>query len=56
MIVTALVILLLGAASATLITMIAVARIEREHPPAGRFVDVPGARLHVVELGPPRAA
>ncbi|MGO4870760.1 MAG: alpha/beta fold hydrolase [Roseiarcus sp.] len=26
-------------------------RVERELPPAGRFIDVPGARLHVVERG-----
>ncbi|VTU39524.1 2-hydroxymuconate semialdehyde hydrolase [Variovorax sp. PBL-H6] len=26
-------------------------RAEREHPPAGRFVDVDGARLHYVERG-----
>jgi pimeloyl-ACP methyl ester carboxylesterase len=34
------------------ITIIAVARIERVHRPAGRFVDVAGGRLHVLELGP----
>ena len=26
--------------------------IERAHPPSGRFVDVAGGRLHVVEFGP----
>lgn len=26
--------------------------IGRAHPPVGRFVDVPGGRLHVLELGP----
>jgi pimeloyl-ACP methyl ester carboxylesterase len=35
-----------------LITMLGVARIERAYPPAGRLIAVPGARLHVVELGP----
>ena len=38
-----------------LVTAIGVAKIEREHPPAGKFVDVPGGRLHVVELGEARA-
>jgi pimeloyl-ACP methyl ester carboxylesterase len=27
-------------------------RVEREHPPAGRFVEVTGGRLHLLELGP----
>jgi pimeloyl-ACP methyl ester carboxylesterase len=27
--------------------------IERRYPPAGRFVDVTGGRLHVLEAGPP---
>lgn len=31
-------------------TAIGVRSIERDHPPAGRFVDVAGGRLHVVEL------
>lgn len=26
--------------------------IERGHPPAGRFIAIPGGRLHVLELGP----
>ncbi len=30
----------------------AVRRIERAHPPAGRFVEVAGGRLHLLELGP----
>ena len=29
-----------------------VRRIERAHPPAGRFVEVAGGRLHLLELGP----
>jgi pimeloyl-ACP methyl ester carboxylesterase len=33
------------------ITAFAIARIERAHPPSGRFVDVDGGRLHLVELG-----
>ena len=33
------------------ITAIGTAAIERQHPPAGRFVDVTGGRLHVLELG-----
>src|ERR1700674_2322700 len=30
--------------------------IERRHPPDGRFVEVTGGNLHVVELGPEAAA
>jgi pimeloyl-ACP methyl ester carboxylesterase len=30
--------------------------IERAHPPAGRFVEVTGGRIHLVELGPATAA
>jgi pimeloyl-ACP methyl ester carboxylesterase len=40
-------IILAGAA----VTAFAIARIERAHPPSGRFVDVDGGRLHLVELG-----
>ena len=29
--------------------------IERGYPPSGRFVDVDGGRLHIVEMGPPDA-
>jgi pimeloyl-ACP methyl ester carboxylesterase len=36
-----------------LITSIAARRIEAAHPPAGRFVDVDGGRLHVLDLAPP---
>jgi pimeloyl-ACP methyl ester carboxylesterase len=32
-------------------TALIVRRVEKACPPAGRFVDVPGARLHVVERG-----
>ena len=32
-------------------TIYGVRRIERSHPPAGRFVEVAGGRLHLVELG-----
>jgi len=39
----------IGASAA--ITMWGIARIEAAHPAAGRFVDVAGGRLHVVELG-----
>jgi pimeloyl-ACP methyl ester carboxylesterase len=34
-----------------LFTVHTVRRVERALPPAGRFVDVPGARLHLVERG-----
>jgi pimeloyl-ACP methyl ester carboxylesterase len=37
------------------ITALGVAAIERAHPPAGRFVEVEGGRLHVLELGAPDA-
>jgi pimeloyl-ACP methyl ester carboxylesterase len=33
-------------------TAISARRIERAHPPAGRFVEVDGGRLHLLELGP----
>lgn len=35
-----------------LITQAGVYALERNYPPQGKFVDVKGARLHVVELGP----
>lgn len=35
-----------------LVTQAGVSVLECNHPPEGRFVDVKGARLHVVELGP----
>jgi pimeloyl-ACP methyl ester carboxylesterase len=34
------------------LTMLEAARIEAAHPASGRFVDVEGGRLHVLELGP----
>jgi pimeloyl-ACP methyl ester carboxylesterase len=40
----------IGASAA--ITVLATARIEAAHPAAGRFVEVAGGRLHVLELGP----
>lgn len=33
------------------VTVIGTAAIERANPPAGRFVEVEGGRLHIVELG-----
>jgi pimeloyl-ACP methyl ester carboxylesterase len=41
--------LAIGAGAA--ITVLATARIEAGHPAAGRFVEVAGGRLHVLELG-----
>jgi hypothetical protein len=41
---------LLGALA--VFTAIGVDEIERAHPPSGRFVEVEGGRLHLVELGP----
>ncbi len=38
------------------VTSIAARRIEAAHPPAGRFVDVDGGRLHVLDLAPPTGA
>lgn len=35
-----------------LVTQAGVYALERSYPPEGRFIDVKGARLHVVELGP----
>jgi pimeloyl-ACP methyl ester carboxylesterase len=46
---SAIVILLVAAAVVSLIGQIL---IERANPPLGRFVDIEGGRLHVVELGP----
>lgn len=39
-------------AATALITIAGAVLIERLHPPAGRFIDIDGARQHVVELGP----
>lgn len=41
----------LVAALLALATAVGAVLIERQHPPAGRFVDVDGGRLHVLELG-----
>jgi pimeloyl-ACP methyl ester carboxylesterase len=41
--------------AAAVVTLIGRMLIERAHPPTGRFVDVVGGRLHVVELGRPDA-
>jgi pimeloyl-ACP methyl ester carboxylesterase len=35
-----------------ILTVLEAARIEAAHPAAGRFVEVEGGRLHVLELGP----
>jgi len=34
-----------------IVSAIGTAWIEREHPPAGRFIEVTGGRLHILELG-----
>jgi pimeloyl-ACP methyl ester carboxylesterase len=39
-------------ASLALVTQVGVYALERSYPPEGKFVDVKGARLHVLELGP----
>jgi pimeloyl-ACP methyl ester carboxylesterase len=52
--VTLSVIVLLLSVAAT-VTLIGRMLIERAHPPLGRFVDVDGGRLHVLELGQPDA-
>lgn len=46
--------LLLGAAllgAAALVVRAQVRRVEREHPPTGRFIDVDGVRLHYIARG-----
>jgi len=43
-------------AALAVFTRVGVGRIERENPPSGRFVDVEGGRMHVVELGNASAA
>jgi pimeloyl-ACP methyl ester carboxylesterase len=37
-------------------TSLGVARLEAAHPPAGKFVDVQGVKIHVAELGLARGA
>jgi pimeloyl-ACP methyl ester carboxylesterase len=49
-----LLILLAALAILALVTWTGVVLVQRAHPPQGRFVDVAGARLHVLELGPQR--
>jgi pimeloyl-ACP methyl ester carboxylesterase len=49
----AIVVVLLGGLTA--FTVIGARRIERAHPPIGRFVEVDGGHLHLLELGPPDA-
>ena len=39
-----------------LVTQAGVMLVERAHPPQGKMVDVDGARLHVIDLGPREAA
>jgi pimeloyl-ACP methyl ester carboxylesterase len=50
---TALLLLAAIVVAGLVITSIAARRIEAAHPPAGRFVDVTGGRLHVLDLTPP---
>ncbi|MGI8527822.1 MAG: alpha/beta fold hydrolase [Pseudolabrys sp.] len=45
----------LALAALAVVTVIGTAEIERGYPPAGRFVDVEGGRVHVLELGAPEA-
>jgi pimeloyl-ACP methyl ester carboxylesterase len=47
-----LLILLAALAILALVTWTGVVLVQRAHPPQGRFVEVAGARLHVVEIGP----
>jgi pimeloyl-ACP methyl ester carboxylesterase len=42
-------------AALAVVTLIGTRLIERSYPPEGRFVDVGGGRLHIVELGRPDA-
>jgi len=50
-----LLIVLAALATLALVTWAGAVLAERAHPAQGRMVDVDGARLHVVELGPPGA-
>ena len=52
MIILAAAILLAGLA---VVSYLGARMIERAHPPSGRFVEVDGGRLHILELGPPDA-
>ena len=51
-----LLIALAALATLALVTWAGVVLVERAHPPRGRMVEVAGATLHIVELGPPAAA
>lgn len=55
MILTSLVIVVVLLGGLAAFTAFGARRIERAHPPAGRFVEVDGGRLHLLELGPPGA-
>ena len=50
------VIVVLVVAGLALATQVGAALIARAYPPQGRMIDVAGARLHIVELGPRDAA
>jgi len=50
-----LLVLIAAGAGLALFTLRTARRVEAMLPPAGRFVDVPGARLHVVERGEGRS-
>jgi pimeloyl-ACP methyl ester carboxylesterase len=52
MILTSLVIVVALVALSAVITAVGARMIERAHPPSGRFVDVAGGRLHVLDLEP----
>jgi pimeloyl-ACP methyl ester carboxylesterase len=45
--------LALAVALLAIATALGTIAIERRYPPAGRFIDVTGGRLHVLETGPP---
>ena len=51
--ISAITVAILGALAA--LTAVGVGRIERAHPPSGRFVEIEGGQLHLVELGAPDA-
>ncbi|QIG95043.1 MULTISPECIES: alpha/beta fold hydrolase [unclassified Bradyrhizobium] len=53
---TAIIALAAAGLALALATQIGVTLIQRAFPPQGRMIDVAGARLHVVELGPRDAA
>lgn len=53
---TAIVVLAVAGLALSLATQLGVQLIQRAFPPEGRMIEVAGARLHVVELGPRDAA